>query len=106
MDNRHRAYTGLVDGKSICAGMKITRAKAEQLLAEYLEKRYEPAVRKLNQNFNQNQYDALVCFCYNLGPGIFTGKLLQAIKDENWVSVAAQLKLYNKVRIEIKNDAG
>lgn len=92
-------HTGLVDGKAICKGMTITQQKAEELLSEYLEKRYEPAVRKLGVELNQNQYDALVSFCYNLGPGIFTGNLLNAIKAKNWTSVADQILLYNKARV-------
>ena len=93
-------HTGLVDGKAICKGMTITQQKAEELLSEYLEKRYEPAVRKLGVELNQNQYDALVSFCYNLGPGIFTGNLLSAIKAKNWTSVAEQMLLYNKARVD------
>ena len=92
-------HTGLVDGKQIYKGMTITQQKAEELLSEYLEKRYEPAVRKLGVELNQNQYDALVCFCYNLGPGIFEGNLLNAIKAKNWTSVADQILLYNKARV-------
>lgn len=94
-------HTGLVDGKPIVLGMRITQAKAEQLLSDCLEKRYEPAVRKLG-DMNQNQYDALVSFCYNLGPGIFKGSLLDAIKDSNWQSVANQMLLYNKARVDGK----
>lgn len=92
-------HTGLVDGKAICKGMIITQQKAEELLSEYLEKRYEPAVRGLGVELNQNQYDALVSFCYNLGTGIFTGNLLSAIKAKNWTSVAEQMLLYNKARV-------
>lgn len=91
-------HTGTVDGKQIYKGMTITQAKAEQLLSECLENRYEPAVRKLC-DLNQNQYDALVSFCYNLGPNIFTGNLLSAIKAKNWTSVADQILLYNKARV-------
>lgn len=92
-------HTGLVDGKQIHEGMTITQQKAEQLLSDYLENKYEPAVRNLGVEFNQNQYDALVSFCYNLGTGIFTGNLLKAIKAKNWTSVANQMLLYNKARV-------
>lgn len=92
-------HTGSVDGVAIHSGMKITQSKAEQLLADYLEKKYEPAVRNLDVELNQNQYDALVSFCYNLGPGIFKGNLLNAIKAKNWQSVADQILLYDKARV-------
>ncbi|MDA3732022.1 lysozyme [Niameybacter massiliensis] len=91
-------HTGTIDGKPVCAGMTITQEKAEQLLSECLEKRYEPAVRKFT-GLNQNQYDALVSFCYNLGPGIFKGNLLGAINAKDWNSVANQMLLYNKARV-------
>lgn len=91
-------HTGNVDGVQIHAGMKITQAKAEELLVTTLDKKYEPAVRKFT-TLNQNQYDALVSFCYNLGTGIFKGNLLNAINAENWNSVADQILLYNKARV-------
>lgn len=91
-------HTGNVDGKAICSGMTITMEKAEQLLSNSLESRYEPAVRKF-KGLNQNQYDALVSFCYNLGPGIFKGTLLDAINKKDWQDVARQMKLYNKARV-------
>lgn len=95
-------HTGEVDGKQIHKGMTITQQKAEELLRNWLEKRYEPAVRNLGVELNQNQYDALVSFCYNLGPGIFTGNLLKAIKNKNWVGVADQILLYNKATVNGK----
>ena len=87
--------TGYIDGKPIGPGMRISRAKAEKELSDKLASRYEPAVNKLGP-LNQNQYDALVSFCYNLGPGIFTGRLQDAILNKEWKDVANQLLLYNK----------
>lgn len=47
----------------------ITRAGASSLLAFDLATRFEPAVNRLAPQANQNQFDALIDFCYNLGPG-------------------------------------
>lgn len=47
----------------------ITQAQADQLLTQDLSTRFEPAVSRLAPQANQNQFDALVDFCYNLGPG-------------------------------------
>lgn len=44
----------------------ITQEEAENLLKEDLEK-FEKKVSKYNYSFNQNQFDALVSFAYNLG---------------------------------------
>lgn len=48
---------------------KITKEKAEELLKKSIEKKYEPLVNKFNNKykFNQNEFDALVSFCYNIG---------------------------------------
>lgn len=47
----------------------ITKEKAEELLKKSIEKKYEPLVNKYNDiyKFNQNEYDALISFCYNIG---------------------------------------
>lgn len=87
-----------INGVKIHKGMTITQKQADDLLLANL-KSYERAVNKLGVVFNQNQFDALVSFCYNLGTGIFTGNLLQAIQTKNWNSVASQMKLYNKARV-------
>lgn len=87
-----------INGKPIVKGMEITQKQAEELLAKNLTT-YERAVDNLGINFNQNQFDALVSFCYNLGTGIFKGTLLQALKNGDNESVANQMLLYNKARI-------
>lgn len=48
---------------------KITKEKAEELLKKSIEKKYEPLVNKYNDKykFNQNEFDALVSFAYNIG---------------------------------------
>lgn len=91
-------HTGSVDGVAVSSGMKITQSKAEVLLLQSLNNRYEPSVRKFTW-LNQNQYDALVSFCYNLGPNIFTGNLLSALNNKDVQSVAKQLLLYNKATV-------
>ena len=82
-------------------GQTITQAQADSMLLKELSK-FEDAVNKLNVSLNQNQFDALVSFCYNLGTGIFKGSLLNAIKTQNWQSVAQQILLYNKASVNGK----
>ena len=56
-------------GKEVKAGQLITKGEAEQLLKADLEK-FEEWVNTIpNFRLNQNQFDALVSFTYNLGPG-------------------------------------
>lgn len=51
------------DGKAVKLGEKISLKKAEDLLIHEVEKINIPLI------LNQNQYDALVSFAYNLGMG-------------------------------------
>lgn len=50
-------------------GLYISEGLAEKWLKASLTQKYEPKVYKYNKiyNFNQNEFDALVSFCYNIG---------------------------------------
>ena len=54
-------------GSDVRKDMTITESQAEELLKKDVEK-FEDKVNKYsNYNFNQNQFDALVSFAYNIG---------------------------------------
>lgn len=55
-------------GADVKAGMTITKKQAEELLKKDLVK-YEARVNTYNDkyNWNQNEFDALVSFAYNIG---------------------------------------
>ena len=55
-------------GSDVKKGQTITKEEAELLLISDLSY-YEKKVSKYNNiyNFNQNEFDALVSFCYNIG---------------------------------------
>lgn len=61
-------WTRPIDGKALTMGTTITPAKADALLKEGL-KSYEKKVLKYDPlyHWNQNQFDALVSFAYNIG---------------------------------------
>lgn len=63
-------HTGYVKfyGKNVCAGMTITLAQAQELLRDDLTK-FENLVLKFNSKYswNQNEFDAMVSFCLNIG---------------------------------------
>lgn len=57
----------------VVPGMTITAAQAEEYLVRALVK-YEAAVSKaLKRTPTQNEFDAMVSLCYNIGPGAFAG---------------------------------
>lgn len=59
----------------------ITQSQADSLLKKDLEK-YANFVNIYHLDINQNQFDALVSFVYNLGPGNFKkSTLLRKIKN-------------------------
>lgn len=59
--------TFYLDGSKVLMGQKISQAEADMLLLKLLPK-YEATVdRNIKVTVTQNQYDALVSFCWNCG---------------------------------------
>ena len=79
--------------KDVKLGDVITEEEAEQLLREDLIV-VENEINKHNLDINQNQFDALVSFVYNVGVGNFrTSTLLKKIKtDPNDKTIANEFK--------------
>lgn len=73
------------------AGMKITQAQAEKYLKKDLAK-FEKAVNAIKQDFNQNQFDALVSFAYNCG----TGNLNKLCMGRTKLEIGSKMLLYDK----------
>ena len=79
--------------KDVKLGDVITEEEAEQLLREDLIV-VENEINRHNLNLNQNQFDALVSFVYNVGIGNFrTSTLLKKIKaNPNDKTIANEFK--------------
>lgn len=62
--------------------------------------KFEATVNKsVSVDLTQNQFDALVCFTYNVGPGSFTSStLLKLLNTGNYDSVPTQLLRWNKAK--------
>lgn len=85
-------HTGTVDGKAICKGLKITSAKANELLAQDCAK-FESRVAKYSDyNWTQNEFDALVSFAFNVG----SIAQLTANGTRSREEIADKLLAYNK----------
>lgn len=73
----------------------ISRGEGQARLQHLVEQRYEPAIRDLAVGFNQNQWDALCSFAWNLGAGIFTGRLRGLLQAANWQAAAEVMLSYD-----------
>ena len=86
-------HTGKVDGQEIYRGMKITKAKAIELLKSDLSK-FEKHVMKYDSiyHYNQNQFDALVSFSFNIG----SIDQLTANGTRSISQISSKIPAYNK----------
>lgn len=86
-------HTGSVDNKSIGAGMFITIQKADSLFNNDV-KNFEKAVNSLVKvPLSQNQFDALVSFCYNIGITNFQeSTLLRLLNEKKYTEAGEQFK--------------
>lgn len=78
-------------GPDVKKGMKISQKKADDMFKKDIQA-YVNHVKALNMNLNQNEFDALVSFCYNCG----AGNLNQLCSDRNKNSIRKWLPAYNK----------
>lgn len=78
-------------GENVPASISLD--EADLLLRKDLASRYEPVVSKLvPANCTQSQFDALVDFCYNLGPAN-----LETMLAHGWSEVQFQIPRWNHV---------
>lgn len=85
-------HTGSVDGVKIHSGMKITSAKADELLAADCARFEARVARYTGYGWNQNEFDALVSFAFNVG----SIAQLTANGKRSRAEIAAAMLRYNK----------
>ena len=90
--------TAWIDGKKVKLGEVISMATAEKLLLADLEKRAKVLE---GLKVNQNQFDALISFVYNLGAGAFKGSTLFRKVQQNPedVTIRNEFMKWNKARV-------
>ena len=90
-------WTQPVNGKPVSKGMTITQEIADSLLRSGVVQ-YEKGVTGLAKvAVNQNQFDALVDFAYNLGVKALEGStLLKKLNAGDFTGAAAEFPKWNK----------
>ena len=83
--------------KGVQEGMKITEMQAEEMLQSELIA-YEGYINDLVEvELNQNQFDAMVSWVYNLGGGnLRASTLLKVLNAGNYAGVPEQMLRWNK----------
>lgn len=103
--------TVYLDGSKVTLKDKpITEKQATELLMLKLQRQYVPAVNKaLTREVNQNQFDALVSLCYNIGTGgIASSTLIKKVNANPCdPSITHWFSVWNKgtvsgVKVELK----
>ena len=84
-------------GKPVEDGMKITMQEAEDLLLHEMNE-YEGYINDMVKvELNQNQFDALVAWVFNLGPSnLKSSTLLKLLNTGDYNSTPSQIKRWNK----------
>jgi len=78
-------------------GMSISRARAEELLLEDIAKFEDHVNNNVKVPLNQNQFDAMVSWTFNLGGGnLKSSTLLKVLNSSDYTDVHNQIKRWNK----------
>jgi lysozyme len=84
-------------GPHVTPGCTITQIEADMRFAKRLAREFEPGVSALIKTATQGQFDALVCFAYNLGLGnLKSSTLLQKFNAGDIPGADAQFPRWNK----------
>ena len=87
--NADKAITGTI----ICKGLQISQATADEWLRRSIDAKYGPKVDKHSRyEWNQNEFDALVSFAYNIG----SIDQLTANGTRTRAEIANKIPAYNK----------
>jgi lysozyme len=108
-DGKIRAYRcvagrwtiGYGHTKGVRSGMVITKDEAEDLLREDM-KVYEQAVRRqISVPLSQNQFDALVSLCFNIGEANLSSSTLKKLLNKGqYDEIPEQIMRWNKARVD------
>jgi lysozyme len=86
-------------GPDVKPGLTITQAKADSLLMDDLARSAQIVNSLVHVYLNQNQFDALVDFVFNVGASNFrSSTLLRLLNAGNFAAAADQLPRWNQAK--------
>ncbi|HRX37788.1 MAG TPA: lysozyme [Parvularculaceae bacterium] len=87
-------------GADVKEGMKISQREAEELLKQDLKSREDAVSRLASASLNQNEFDALVSFVYNVGAEAFKNSTARRrLNSGDRVGAAEALTWWNKATV-------
>lgn len=91
------ATIGYGTTRGVKMGQEITRERAEELLREDVARFEEYVDRLVTVPLTQGQWDALVSWVYNLGPGALEkSTMLRRLNAGDYARAAAELERWNR----------
>jgi lysozyme len=82
-------------GPGVCAGLTINEDQASQFLIEDLQTAVDAVKRLVTVTMSQNQFDALVDFCFNAGRGnLARSTLLRMVNVGDFNGARGQFALW------------
>ncbi|MDR9408222.1 MAG: lysozyme [Balneolaceae bacterium] len=101
-DQRGNWYIGYGRSQGVTEGMTITEAEAEEYLREDLRVFEESVSRMVEVEISENEFSAMVCLTYNIGPGGFAeSTVLRKVNEQAWEEAAEAILLWNKVNGQV-----
>lgn len=90
-------HTSMAGSPKVTPNMVITKEEGERILKKDLKKYEKAVLDSVKVKLSQEQFDALVSFCYNVGPGNFRkSSVLRFVNARRFSDVPSRLMLWNK----------
>lgn len=101
-DQNGNWYIGYGHSQGVTEGMTITESQAERYLRNDLRAFEESISRMVEVNVSENEFSAMVCLTYNIGPGGFADStVLKKVNEQAWDEAADAILLWNKVNGQV-----